>query len=269
MFMKTLNEFKNPLVSIVTASYNSSRFIRATIESVLAQTYTNWEMIVVDDHSNDGTPDIVAAMALQDDRVRLIRLEKNHGPATARNFAIKSGTGRYVAFLDHDDLWLPGKLEKQVHFMQQKGIAISFTHYRRMSEDGSRCGEVIAFPDSLDYAALLKNSGIAGCLTIVIDRTVVGDFAMEKGELEDHRLWIKLLKRGFSAYCFQEDLARYRLVGKSRSKDVFKLFKIWNLYYTQEQLGFPKAVLYITCYVLNALLKRKAFPVRVAGSRNL
>lgn len=258
--MKTIDESKQPLVSIVTASYNSSRFIQATIESVLAQTYTNWEMVIVDDRSSDRTPDIVAAMAARDDRIRLICLEQNQGPAVARNLAINSGTGRYVAFIDHDDLWLPEKLEKQIRFMQEEGRAISFTNYRRMSEDGSRCGEVITFPDSLDYAGLLKNPGIAGCLTVVIDREVVGDFEMEKGELEDHRLWIQLLKRGFSAYCLQQDLARYRLVGKSRSKDIFKLSKIWNLYYTQERLSFPIALRFFLCYAINALRRRQASP---------
>jgi len=253
-----MTTIQNHLVSIVTPAYNSARFIQATIDSVLAQTYTNWELIVVDDCSNDNTSDLVSSIARRDDRIRLIRLEHNQGPAVARNTALKYATGRYIAFLDSDDLWLPNKLELQLSFMNQKGIAFSFTLYRRMSEDGGKWGKLINLPEVLDYAGLLKNTGIAGCLTAIIDRKTTGNFEMEIGYAEDHLLWIQLLKRGFKAYGLQEDLARYRVVNNSRSRNKFKApFRIWDIYYKKEKLRFHKALWYFCCYAWNAYLKNK------------
>src|SRR5699024_7716859 len=119
----------NPLISVITPAYNAEKFIHETIESVLAQTYTNWEMIIVDDCSSDKTADIVKSYEQEDSRIKLFQLEQNSGSAVARNTAMRNAGGKYIAFLDSDNLWYPEKLDKQLHFMQEKNIAFSFTKY--------------------------------------------------------------------------------------------------------------------------------------------
>ncbi len=245
------------LVSIITPAFNAGRFIAETIASVQAQTYDQWEMIVVDDGSRDNTCEVVEALAKEDGRIRLLRLTINSGPAIARDTALQAARGRYIAFLDSDDLWLPEKLDRQLNFMQRRGVAFSYTQYRGISETGEACGRLIVVPPSLDYHQLLKNTAIA-TLTVMIDREKTGPLEMINTNYDDYALWLHLLKKGFIAFGLQEDLARYRVVGKSLSRRKGRAaLWVWRIYRDTEKLSFSYAARCFANYAWRAYWKNK------------
>ncbi|MBU9722708.1 MULTISPECIES: glycosyltransferase family 2 protein [Bacillaceae] len=245
-----VEEKYNKLVSVITPAFNSARFIEETIQSVQNQTYPHWEMIIVDDCSTDETVKIIQEYATQDKRIKLIQLMENSGPAVARNTAIRNSRGRYIAFLDSDDQWLPKKLEKQLQFMEEKGIAFSFTKYRNVDENGVESGTIIEAPEVVSYSHLLKQNMI-GCLTVMLDKTKVGNVEMVNiRSRQDYALWLSLCKKGFQAYGLQEVLAKYREVGNSLSSNKLKMAKQnWKLYREIEKLGFLKSSWYFLHYV--------------------
>jgi teichuronic acid biosynthesis glycosyltransferase TuaG len=247
------------LVSIVTPAYNASHFIGAAIESVRCQTYQNWEMLIVDDLSKDETVIVVDSYAKLDSRIRLIRLNANVGPAMARQAGLDAACGRYLAFLDSDDLWLPQKLERQLSFMRTYDAALSFTRFRRISEAGDICGRLISVPIRLNYRQLLKNTIIATS-TVLIDRVKTGPFRMTRTYYDDYALWLELLKRGFTAYGLQQDLMRYRVVGKSVSRNKVKsAIEVWRTYRDVEKLYLPHATWYFLNYAWRAYFKYRTF----------
>jgi teichuronic acid biosynthesis glycosyltransferase TuaG len=247
------------LISIVTPGYNAARFVGATIESVLSQTYEDWELLVVDDCSRDETAEIVARYAASDPRVRLLRHERNGGPARSRDTAIAAARGRYVAFLDSDDLWLPWKLERQLAYMRQTGAAFTFTAYRRISADGHRTGRLIHVPSRLRYADLLSRTAIATS-TVVLDRQLTGPFSMTITYYDDFALWLDILKRGLEAHGLSDDLMRYRVVGKSVSRNKLRSAKwVWRTYRQVEKLSVPYSVWCFLQYALHAAVKYRRF----------
>ncbi len=249
----------SPLVSVITAAFNAESFIAETIASVQAQSLTDWEMLIADDASNDRTAEIVQALAAEDPRVRLIRLEKNGGVARARNAALAEARGRYIAFLDSDDLWLPQKLERQIAFMTRHDAAMSYTGYRRINEDGSRCGRLVKVPPRLTYRQLLKNTAIA-TVTGMVDSEKTGPLRMTEARRDDYILWLSILKRGFTAHGLQEDLARYRSVrGSLSSKPKRSAAWVWIVYREVEKLGFLHAAWCLAQYGARAFLKRVVF----------
>jgi glycosyltransferase involved in cell wall biosynthesis len=246
------------LVSIVTPAFQAAKFIGETIRSVQAQTYENWELLVVDDKSSDETCDIVTEFASSDDRIRLARQLTNQGPVEARDKALELSRGRYVAFLDSDDLWLPQKLQRQLQFMQSRNAAISFTRFRRMSEDGARLGRLIIIPRALNYRQLLKNTAMATS-TVMIDREMTGPFRMTKIPCDDYALWLEIVGRGFISFGLDEDLMRYRVVSSSFSRNKKKYaVKVWDTY---RGLGFSAAssAWYFANYAFRAWLKYRHF----------
>lgn len=246
------------LVSIVTPAYKAEKVVAETIRSVQAQSYRDWEMLVVDDGSPDGTADVVAELARSDARVRLIR-QANAGPAMARQKALDHARGRYVAFLDSDDLWLPGKLERQLAFMDAHRAALSYTAFRRIQADGSGEGHLIGIPPRLTYRALLGNTAIATS-TAIIDRSIAGDFRMTKTYYDDFVLWLGILKRGHVAWGLNEDLMRYRVMGGSVSRNKMKSARmVWRTYRDIEGMAAPVAAVHFARYALNAWRKYKAF----------
>jgi teichuronic acid biosynthesis glycosyltransferase TuaG len=248
----------NGLVSIITPAFQAARFIGDTIASVQAQTYPYWELIVVDDCSSDGTRDIVERVAQEDSRVKLIRQSSNLGPVEARDTALKSSTGQFVAFLDSDDAWLPEKLERQLSYMRSQNAAISFTRFRRISEDGSRVGRLIPIPRRLNYGQLLRNTAMATS-TVVIDREMVGPFAMTKTACDDFALWLEIVSRGFDSYGLDDDLMRYRVVSSSFSRNKRKYaLKVWRTY-RDIGLSFPHAAWCFVNYAGRAWLKYREF----------
>ena len=210
------------LVSVITPTYNSSRFIEETIESILAQTYANWELLVTDDCSDDGTWEILTEYAQKDNRVKTFRMTENSGAGVARNNSIKHASGRYIAFCDSDDLWLPEKLEKQISFMQQHDLAFTYSTYRKITETGELKGTVIP-PCCISYQDLLKSCPI-GCLTAIYDTMKLGKIFMpEIRKRQDYGLWLKIFKiikssKGLS----EEPLAHYRVRKSSVSSNKIK-----------------------------------------------
>lgn len=244
-------------VSIITASYNSERFIKKTIESVLKQTYKNWEMIIIDDCSSDNTESIVNKYIASDKRIKFYKLEKNSGAAIARNLGINKATGEFIAFLDSDDLWDENKLEKQIEFMKKTKIGFSFTGYRLIKESGELLNKEIMVPEKVDYNSLLKNT-IIGCLTVMIDKRIIGEFKMpELRAGQDTATWLSILRKGNIAYGYNEILASYRLVNGSISSNKIKALKrTWNIYRNVENLSLYKSIYCFLFYSKNAFLKR-------------
>jgi teichuronic acid biosynthesis glycosyltransferase TuaG len=246
------------LVSIITPAYNCEKYIAECIDSVINQTYKNWEMIIVDDCSTDDTCAVVERFSSSDPRIRLIRRTENGGPARTRNTALKAANGRYIAFLDSDDLWLPKKLERQLAFMEIKGAALSYTQYRRFTEDSKQPGPLISVPSFFTYRQLLQNTGIA-CLTVIIDTKFTGPIEMPLVQHEDYALWLKILKRGIVAQGLMEDLARYRITETSVSGNKVKsAIWVWRIYRDIEKLSIPDAARCFINYAWHAYGKRKA-----------
>lgn len=247
------------LVSIITPTWNVEKFVGDTIRSVQAQTFKDWEMLITDDCSTDGTVGIIEAIAATDPRVRVARQSKNGGPALARQASLNRANGRFVAFLDGDDLWLPEKLQRQLPFMQERRAALSYTAFRRVSDDGTMIGGLKTVPPSLSYSRLLKNTAIA-CLTAVVDRDVSGPIAMKNEPYDDYCLWLSILRRGHVAYGLNEDLARYRVRGGSvSSRPLRSASWVWNIYRNVEGLSLPRATCHLGLYGLRAWAKRREF----------
>lgn len=247
--------YVDTLVSIVTPAYRAARFIAETIRSVQAQTYRDFEMLVVDDCSPDETAAIVESFAVNDPRIRLLRQQTNGGPAAARNRALAEARGRWIAFLDSDDAWLPEKLEKQLAFHRARNAKISFTEFRRVDADGSHVGRLITVRDWLDYGRLLCDTGIATS-TVIVDRSKTGPFAMKKTYYDDYACWLELLRSGGRAVGLREDLMRYRVVGGSVSRNKLKSARhVWRTYREVERLGLLRSAWSFANYAGRGVLK--------------
>ncbi|MGM0837625.1 MAG: teichuronic acid biosynthesis protein TuaG [Bacillota bacterium] len=246
-----------PLVSVITPVYNAAKFIGKSIESVMDQTYQNWEMILVDDMSTDQSIQIINEYMLKDQRIKLIQLTENSGAAVARNTALDAADGRYIAFLDSDDLWKPSKLEKQLAFMKENQYAFTFTAYELMDQDGTILDKTISMPDSIDYKGLLKNT-IIGCLTVILDREQVGNVQMPNIRTrQDFALWLSILKKGHRAYAFHEPLSIYRIVEGSISSNKLQAAKRnWYVYRRIEKLNLIYASWCFVNYAYTAIKKR-------------
>ena len=247
----------NSLVSIITPFYNSSKFIEECVNSVAVQSYSNWELLIVDDFSDDNSKELLLSLEKKDERIKVTFLDNNIGAAKARNVAIRQARGKYIAFLDSDDFWEKNKLEKQIKFMEKKDIAFSFTSYSPISEDGSVSFPAIKAPYKIDYFAYLKNT-IIGCLTVVIDKEKVGDFEMPIiKSSHDMALWLLIMKRGFEAYGLNESLANYRIVSTSNTANKLRSANdVWKVYRQFEKLSFFYSIWCFLNYAFNAIIRR-------------
>ncbi|HET7789082.1 MAG TPA: glycosyltransferase family 2 protein [Myxococcales bacterium] len=256
-----------PLVSVITPAYKAVGYLPATLASVQAQTMPDWEMIVVDDCSPDGTGGLLARVAREDGRIRAECATVNRGPGPTRNRALALARGRYLAFLDADDLWDPVKLERQIAFMEKERIAFSFSAYRVISARGEPLGVVDDIPALLGYADLLKNT-IVGCLTVVLDREQVGEIAFPPlRSSQDLALWLAILKRGFVAHGLPEVLASYRIVGASNTRNKLGAARdVWALYRDVERLPLARRGWYFANYAVRGLRKHLSSGAS-AGSR--
>lgn len=249
----------NYLISIITPSYNSEKYISKTIDSVLFQTYQNWEMIVVDDVSPDNSNKIIEEYCKKDNRINLIKLEQNSGAAVARNRAIKEAKGRYIAFLDADDMWKPNKLGKQIEFMRKNNYAFTYTAYEKIDENGLVFGE-IGVPLKVSYNQLLKTC-VIGCLTAVYDTNKLGKVYMPTNtKREDFATWLNILKKVDFAYGIKQNLSQYRVYKSQSSNKKVKMAKEnWKLYREIEKLNLLKACYYFSHYAVRGVLRTK-FP---------
>lgn len=236
----------NNLVSIITPSYNSSQFIQETIDSVLSQAYVNWEMIIVDDVSTDNSIEIINQYIKNDSRIKLIQLENNSGAAVARNTAIENAKGKYIAFLDSDDIWKKDKLEKQIKFMQNYDSSFSYSAYDLINEEGKSLNTIKDPLTNLTYYELLKENQI-GCLTAIYDQEKLGKIYMPLiRKRQDFGLWLNILKKIDHADKIDESLAVYRIRKDSISSNKIDLIKYnYELFNTHQKLSKIKAFYYL------------------------
>ncbi len=249
----------NELVSIITPAYKAAKVVGETIRSVQAQTYGNWEMLITDDCSPDDTCAAVEAAAAGDARVVLIRQAVNGGPAAARNASLAAARGRWIAFLDSDDLWLPEKLSTQLAFQIATGAALTYTEFRRISADGATLGERVRIPEQLSYSQLLGNTAIATS-TVLVDTAQTGPLRMKKTYYDDFTCWLEILRPGRIARGLREDLMRYRVMGGSVSRNKGRSAReVWKTYRDIEQLSLPRACWSFGNYALRGVLKYRRF----------
>lgn len=250
-------EKKEDLISIIIPVYQAERFIEETIKTIKEQKYKNWEAIFVDDNSKDNSVKILEKEVSE--KIKLIRLEKNSGPAIARNRGLEESKGRYICFLDADDLWNNEKLGKQLEFMKHKNCAFSYTSFYYINQEGKKCSRKVEIPEKLDYENALKDTRI---LTIgamfdleYIDKELL---KMPNIELEDMATWWNILKNGYVAYGLNEPLAYYRKVKGSRGYNKIKSAKNrWKLYRKNEKINIAKSIYYYIFYLSNSIKKRK------------
>lgn len=235
---------KKDLVSVIMPSYNASRFIGASIDSVLNQTYGRLELLISDDHSTDPeTIELLKQYAEKDKRVRIFLLPENNGPGYARNNSIREAKGRYIAFCDSDDRWMPDKLEKQIAFMRQKKCCLSFSSYLICGEDDEHRGIVIA-PSQMTLSSL-KHDNKIGCLTAIYDTQPYGKFFMPTiRKRQDWALFLTILKSCGKAYGMVEPLAIYRKTQQGISRNKWKLVS-YNAKVYQHVFGYNVVASYL------------------------
>lgn len=247
-----------PLISIITPTYNAENTIAKTIQSVINQTYQNWELIIIDDGSDDNTNYLISKYIKRDSRIKLIS-QMNSGPAIARQAGLNKSKGRFIAFLDSDDTWLPNKLKLQIEFMISKKAILSYTAFRRVQPPTNKIGRKINVPIKLNYAQLLANTAIATS-TVMIDKIKSGKLKMRKCHCDDFVLWLSILKRGNLAFGLNEDLVRYSVLSNSWSRNKWKNAKeVWLTYRNIEKLSFYRSITSFTKYTFNALIKYTYF----------
>lgn len=244
------------LISIIMPMHNSAAFVGEAIESVLAQSYREWELIIVDDESTDASVSIVEAYAQKDSRIRLFRNPKPiKMPSAPRNMGLSMAKGRYIAFLDSDDMWLPEKLTQQIPLMQNPQVAIVYSNYEKMTESGKKTGRVIKAPRQADYKKLLRGN-VIGNLTGIYDKEKVGIIPFLNIHHEDYAMWLSILKRGFIAQNTGTVAARYRLSSSSVSTNKYRVLSWqWNIYRNIEHISIMKSTIYFVSYAFKAFLK--------------
>ena len=230
-------------------SYNTARFIEKSIKSVLAQTYTNWELIIVDDASSDNTDTVVESLKShceQSEAIHYLKNEKNSGAAVARNRALAQAKGKWVAFLDSDDLWAPEKLEKQLKFMVENGHSFSYTCYEEIDENGKSNGTLVSGPKRITKTGMF-NYCWPGCLTVMYNREVVGDIQIaDIRKNNDYAIWLKACRKA-DCYLLPETLASYRKRGGSISNHSYVALIKWHYKLYREAEGLnPIVSLWIT-----------------------
>lgn len=249
----------NPLISIVMPVYNSSKYLEEAIRSIQAQTYGNWELWAVDDCSKDDSLAILRRLAEADSRIQVFPLEKNVGPAVARNTGIERCDGRYLSFMDSDDLWHADKLEKELDFIHKNAYSFVFTAYDIIDEDGRKVGKEVWVPDKIDYKEHLYNN-IIWTSTVMVDLDQIGKFQMpELRAGQDLATWLMLLKKVPYAYGLKECLASYRQVSGSISHSLKRrLSRTWNVYRKVEHLSVIKSAYLYLRHMICILTKRKS-----------
>ena len=244
------------LVSIITPMYNAKRYIAETIESVQKQSYQNWEMIIMDDRSTDGSAEIVKKYAKEDARIRYFLEKEKSGVAKVRNDAMRQAKGRYLAFLDSDDLWKPEKLEKQLKLMKEKKCVFTYAACDVVDEYDISMSKVRHVPESINYKKLLWGNVIP-CLTVLLDREAIGSFEMPRMGHEDYATWLTIFKRFPEAYATNEILPPYRINHDSVSANKIRTIGwTWNIYRKNQKLPVIPSFFYLLGHLTQAMRKR-------------
>ena len=249
----------NNTVSIIMPAYNCQKYIAESIESVKKQTYQEWELLIVDDCSTDNTCRIVRTYAEDDDRIRLYNQSDNLGAGAARNRGLFESTGRYVAYLDADDIWYPDKLSKQIEFMDSKNAGFSCTSYEVIGDEGNLLNKKVHMLPKVDYVGFLTNN-LLQTVGIMVDTTIVSKECLVMPNLrrrQDAATWLQILKEGHACYGIDEVLAQYRRSEKSLSSNKYRsVTGVWNLYKDIEKLSLPFSCYCFVRYAALAIWKR-------------
>lgn len=249
-------EIQKELVSIITPVYNVEKYIAQTIEAVQLQTYRNWELLLVDDCSKDNSAQIIAEYKKNDLRIKYFKLEKNSGAAVARNEALSRAQGRFLAFLDSDDLWVPEKLQKEMAVMLNGESAFVFTAIKMVDENNNLIKDTISVPKRVTYERLLKETVIATS-SVLLDKKVIGDFRMpliRSGQ--DYATWLLILKKVSYAIGINEGLVLYRKSSNSLSSNKFKSIKqVYKIQTQNEKINRISAAFNTFCFSLYAFKK--------------
>lgn len=246
------------MISIITATYNSSQVIQATYHSICAQTYSDWEWLITDDCSSDNTLEIITGLSEQDDRVRVFQTDVNSGAAVSRNKSISEATGDNIAFIDSDDLWAPDKLQRQLEFMEEH-INFSFTAYRLINETGDPINQTVDANQNgaFGYEDMLRKKATLGCSTVMLRREAFKDLSMPLLRTgQDYATWLKLLKSGNKAHLLNEVLTSYRIMPNSISRNKIKKAKRqWQIYRDVEELPLFKSLICFCFYAWRAVFR--------------
>lgn len=248
--------YENETVSVITPVYNAARFINETLQSILAQTYKDLEIVLVDDCSQDDSAKIIAQYKAEHPNVVYFKQAKNQGAAVARNTALKLAKGRYVAFLDSDDLWYEDKLSKQLAFMKQKDASITCTAIDTIDDNGNSLNSIREIYEEFNYEVILKNTMIATS-TVLIDRNKTGDFQMplRRGG-QDYATWLMLMRNGVKCFGLNEVLSRYRVTSGSLSSNKWDSIKqVWQIQTQNENINKVSVFINVCYFAANAFIK--------------
>lgn len=256
----TQSRVEDGLVSIIMPSWNTGRFIKETIQSVIDQTYSNWELIIVDDCSNDNTYTVVESFS--DSRIKYLHNEKNAGAALARNKAMREARGEWIAFLDSDDLWMSEKLEHQINFMKKNGYSLSYTEYEKIDEESKTMNIYVSGPEKVDKRKIY-NYDYIGQLTMMYSAKEFGIIQIKDiKKNNDYAIRLQLYKRPETCcYLLKENLAKYRVRKTSISHDKFiKKFKShYDLFHMCDEKPAVIAIWYACWNMFYGVLKKKRY----------
>lgn len=243
-----------PLVSVIMPAYNSAQTLDEAVSSVLSQTFSDWELIIVDDASQDETARLACGWAEKDRRIRLVQNDGNLGVAASRNRGCALAAGVYIAFLDSDDRWLPQKLERQAALLETAGAGLCYSSYLTHNPALPGRDRLYRVPPAVDYQGLLREN-VVGCSTVLLRRELLKDGFPSGYFHEDYVLWLRLLREGCTFCGIAEPLVIYRTGGRSANK--FRAARHrWDIYRRSERLSFPASLYYLLCYFFLALRKR-------------
>lgn len=248
------------LISIVIPVYRAEQYIEETMDCVRAQTYPHWELLLVEDCGPDRSREVIEEYIKRtgDDRIRLLTHPTNLGAARARNLGVNEAKGRYLAYLDADDLWTPDKLEKELAFLKEKQAAFVFTGYEFADENGKGTGKIVRVPETITYKEALKNTTIfTSTVMFDMEKLPKEQLQMPLIKSEDTALWWKILRQGTVACGLNENLVKYRRAGKSLSSNKLEaLRRIWNLYRKAEGMSIPTSAMHFCFWAVNAVKRR-------------
>ncbi len=246
----------NKLVSIITPTFNSAKYIAETFQSVQNQTFQDWEWIIIDDGSSDETEIIVNSLKEKDNRIQFYKLEKNSGPAIARNTGIEKAKGNYMTFLDADDIWFPNFIENSITTINRTNVSFVFSSYRRSNENLEFVYSDFIVPNKVTYTDILKTNSIS-CLTAFLDIEKLGKkFMPIIRKRQDMGLWLKYLKEIPYAYGIQEPQAIYRIRENSLSRKKSDLIKYqWQFYREVEKLTVFQSIYYMLHWMYRGFMK--------------
>ena len=253
----------NELVSIIMPSYNTANYISQSIDSVINQTYSNWELIIIDDCSTDNTIEIVKTYS--DERIRLLSNEKNSGAAVSRNYALREAKGEWIAFLDSDDLWMPDKLEKQISFLQKNNYSFSYTNYEEIDSEGISNGIIVTGPKRISKFGMICYCW-PGCLTVMYNKKQIGDVQIaDIRKNNDYAMWLKVSKEA-DCYLLDETLAKYRR-GREGSISTNSIANLigwhYKLYRFAENKNAISACFYTALNMVFGFFKKKFFVYKI------